>query len=327
MTTPPIVPIDPEMPFLNEALSPTRVAPALAEALQCPVVVRAAHLLRHKRGRRALIEYEVRRPDGSVERLLGKARAKGVDHRTFELQSALFHSSFAEDADDRMSVPEPLAIVPELRMWLQRKVFGVPLTDLLSSKLGPELCARAARVVHKLHAAGPKPPRAHAVDDELRILSDRLSLTAAAQPALADEIRSVLAGCERLAARLRAPQLTAIHRDFYPDQVLVRGDRMYLLDLDLYCLGDPNLDAGNFLAHLLEHALRHPDDASECDARASAFRLELLSLDRALKPGAIEIWTTLSLARHIHLSTQFAARRHLTQNLLELTQRRLNQAL
>ena len=35
---------------------------------------------------------------------------------------------------------------------------------------------------------------------------------------------------------------TFIHRDFYPDQVLVDGARVYLLDLDLYSLGEPPLD-------------------------------------------------------------------------------------
>jgi hypothetical protein len=314
--------IDPQMPFLGDAISPPRAAAYISNALGRSVIVKVARLLRHKPGRRALVEYRVSGHDGHTETLLGKVRAKGVDRRTFELQSALFSSSFAEESDDGLSVPEPLALVPELNMWLQRSVPGAPLTNLLSSSAAPELCARAASLVHKLHTFGPQPNRVHTITDELGILRERLSLASREQPSLAREFQSVLAGCEHLANALMTTG-AAIHRDFYPDQVLVSRQRMYLLDLDLYCIGDPALDGGNFIAHLLEHSLRYFGSAQASDASASAFRSHFLSLNPGISYDAVESWATLSLARHVQLSTQFPSRRHLTRDLLAIVRDRL----
>ena len=36
---------------------------------------------------------------------------------------------------------------------------------------------------------------------------------------------------------------------------------LWLIDFDLYCLGDPGLDAGNFIGHVTEQALRQYGDA------------------------------------------------------------------
>ena len=52
------------------------------------------------------------------------------------------------------------------------------------------------------------------------------------------------------------PTPQGIHRDFYPDQVLIDGDHLYVIDFDLYCMGDPALDIGNFMGHIIEHSLR-----------------------------------------------------------------------
>ena len=43
---------------------------------------------------------------------------------------------------------------------------------------------------------------------------------------------------------------------------IVGDGRLYLLDFDLYCLGDPALDAGNFIAHVTEQSLRELGDAT-----------------------------------------------------------------
>jgi aminoglycoside phosphotransferase (APT) family kinase protein len=86
-------------------------------------------------------------------------------------------------------------------------------------------------------------------------------IAAILRPEWADRLERLAAACGALAASLSMCEAGTIHRDFYPDQVLVDGDRLYLLDLDLYCLGDPALDIGNFCAHLVEQALRTQGNA------------------------------------------------------------------
>src|SRR5439155_11693866 len=121
-------------------------------------VVRSIRVLRYHPLRRCLIEYELElsRGDGAVEScsLIGKMRAKGADRSTHDLLRTLWEGGFGADSDDLISVPQPLGIVPELHMWLQRKVRGVSALQLLCSNDGMLLARRIADAAAKLHRAG-----------------------------------------------------------------------------------------------------------------------------------------------------------------------------
>src|SRR5438093_13000063 len=76
------------------------------------------------------------------------------------------------------------------------------------------------------------------------------------QPQWAQRLDHLLVSCDRLRASVPSPSPCGIHRDFYADHVIVDGPRLYLLDFDLFCEGDPALDIGNFRGHLIEQSLR-----------------------------------------------------------------------
>ena len=59
----------------------------------------------------------------------------------------------------------------------------------------------------------------------------------------------------------------------------------------------------------------------------SAFESRYVQLAGSRVAFAIRTYTTLSLVRHVHLSTQYPERQHTTQALLELCERRLSQEL
>lgn len=110
--------------------------------------------------------------------------------------------------------------------------------------------------------------------------------------------------------------VTGIHRDFYPDQVLLDGARVCIVDLDLFARGDPMIDLGNFIAYLAEEALRRHGDLSALQAHEAAF----LAGYRSILPvdaDRLAVHRRVSLARHIHISTRFADRRHTTLPLIE----------
>jgi hypothetical protein len=284
-------------------------------------------VVRHKPGRRCLIEYdmEVRRPSAPPEALalIGKARAKGLDRASFALLDALWRAGFDAASADGVSVPEPIGVVPAFQMWLQRKVPGVVATDLLAGPGGAELAGRVAEAAHKLHRVDVAPSRRHTIADELGILHARLALVAEERPHWAGRIERILTACDRLGKSIPEPRLCGIHRDFYADQVVVDGLRLYLLDLDLYCAGDPALDIGNFAGHLIEQGLRAlgaPGALRECVAALEARYAALAG--NAARP-AIDAYTTLTLARHIAISRRIAERRPFTPALIELCERRL----
>lgn len=117
-----------------------------------------------------------------------------------------------------------------------------------------------------------------------------------------------------------------LHRDFYQDQILERNGRpgdMVLLDLDLLCQGHAALDAGNYLAHIIEFAIRHYGSIHALQQHQDAFLSTFLTYSATANKQSVDIYTTLSLARHIYLSTQFADRKHTTETLLALCEDRL----
>ena len=355
----------------------TLMQPLLLDALHLPAgdwQLEPVRVLRHKAGRRALLDYTlIHRVPAETTRtstagtstagipapdtpatpatadcatpgaapaatattrieLLGKLRFKGADRHGFAVQKALYEHGFDLPW---VALPEALAILPEQRLWLQRRVPGTMASHLIRPGSDPGLSFRIGQALAALHRAGGQlldaarngqpatgappidPSRRWTLEDELDMLHGRLEKAAEARPAWAERIRALIPATRRLARRLPTTAPTGIHRDCYADQILVDGGRLTWLDLDLFCLGDPALDVGNFVAHLMEDALRHHGSLHALQAHRQAFidgfRQDAPHVDMT----AIEGWTLLSLARHIQLSTQFDDRHATTLPLLE----------
>jgi Ser/Thr protein kinase RdoA (MazF antagonist) len=319
---------DPHMPFVRDALDPTDVRRRLAplaigiSGAEHPIRLRAIRVTRYKPHRRCMIAYDLAAVGGSVT-LLGKVRAKRTDRTTCRLIEVLRQAGFGEDATDGIHLPRPVGIVSAWQAWLQEKAPGAPATSLFAGPQRLQLARRIAEAIHKLHRAEAPSRRCHSADDEMRILNERLNEVARIRPAWSRRLERIAQACGRLAASLPASRICGIHRDFYPDQVLVNEEQIYLLDLDLYCRGDPALDLGNFCAHLVEQALRtlgHPAALSDAEGSLVDRYLELSG--RPVR-RAIEAYTTLSLARHIFISTRFPDRAPRTARLMELCEDRL----
>ena len=123
------------------------------------------------------------------------------------------------------------------------------------------------------------------------------------------------------AAGVAPPPPCGIHRDFYGDQVLVDDDRLWVLDFDLYCWGDPALDIGNFLGHMTEQALREHGDPAALGAAEAALEEAFLAGADARTRGALAAYTTLTLVRHVYLSAVLPGRGAITERVLELYDR------
>ncbi len=326
---------DPAMPALATALDPDAMGPRLQAALQegrpewASLRLAGVRLVRHKPGRRALIEYRLATSDADrAESLtvLGKMRAKGLDRRTPVVMEGLFRAGFDAGSVDGVSVPAVLGSVPELGLWLQQAVAGCGLAEWPTSHAGVFLAGRVAHALHKLHRTSVPTTRRHSVDDELGILAERFAQLTIERPDLAVRLRWLQAACVELAESLRERPVCGIHRDFYPAQVLAQGDRLWLLDFDLYCEGDPALDVGNFLAHLSEQALRVCGRAQALAESERVFAARYLELSGDRSSAAIDAWHTLALARHVSISHQFPERRAVTEPLLAWCERRLRDA-
>ena len=121
------------------------IAPRILAALNTPAGhISALRILRHKPGRRALIAYTLETPQAPPQTILGKLRVKSVDKHGYTIQRALWQQGFTLP---NLSVPEPLAILPAERLWLQRQVPGRPATELLNPHSPPALWADIGRAI------------------------------------------------------------------------------------------------------------------------------------------------------------------------------------
>lgn len=317
-------PLDPALPMLEAALDLRKAGLHidLANLGIGPWQVEGARVVRHKPGRRCLIEYSVSRDGQPGPGLIGKMRSRGADERAFALQRRLWSSDFGPDAADAIMVPEPVAIVPALGMWLQRKVPGRTLTELLGS--GDDVDpVRAATALAKLHGTVPIPDRSHGLTEELAILEERLASLGERRPRLAHRLVRLLPAARSIAALAVPALLRPIHRDFYPDHLLIADSVIYIVDLDLFCAGDAAVDVGNFLAHLTELSLRttgNPDRWIGWQRGfASAYRQAMTDVSAI----NIRIYELLSLARLVEISDRMPERRPFTEKLLELCENRV----
>jgi hypothetical protein len=324
---------DSAMPFLAEAINPVEVrrqfedCRIFSKARDSWLQLSAIRVVRHTPGRRCLIEYDVQVGNAGAPpealTLIGKAQANGLDRASYNLQRALWQAGFDAESADGIGVPEPIGVIPAFYMWLQRKVPGVTAAELLVKPGGPALAGRMAEVAYKLHRAGVTPFRSHTIADELRALHERLALVAHEHPGWAGSIKRILYGCVRLGRMIPATSPRGIHRDFYANRIVVDGPRLYLLDLDRYCAGDPALDIGNCAGHLIEQGLRAQGDPGALLDRVAALEARYTALAGHATHPAIHAYTTLSLARHISISHHIAERRPYTSALIEFCERRL----
>ena len=318
---------DDALPSLQAALDPDEANHQLVSRLSLhpDASVERIAVVRHKPGRRAIVEYRVCEPEGAGSEtlvMLGKVRVKRYGKSGHRRLQAFWSAGFEPSADDRISVPEPLGTIPRFRMWLQRKVPGRPASDLLAADDGTGVARRAAEVAHKVHASDIATDIIHDLDDELRILHDHLVLVEQWLPDLTDRTQRLLAACDRRAAQARPNPPCGVHRDFYGDQILVDGPQCWLLDLDLYCIGDPALDAGNFLGHITEQSIRDHGSPDALAAVEAALWEQFLELEGEIVGPMVQLYADLTLARHVYLSAVRPERRVHTPAILRVAEDR-----
>ena len=323
---------DLKMLFLQNVISPIKVKKLFQQHLSIitsKFQLVQIEVIRYKPQKRCLIEYTFQGENTLV--LIGKIRAKGTDRKSYDLQKKLWHSGFDSNSNDGISVPEPIGIIPQWQMWVQKKVPGKVVTFWLTTDKGVSVCQKVAHIAHKLHQSKIPCQRSHTMADELAILEQKLPLVLEDYPHWQPRIESILKKCHILGENTPKHRVCGIHRDFYFDQIIVDGDhavpayadRFYLLDLDLYCEGNPSLDIGNFIGHITEYSLRTLGNIEALQDQEIALQKEFIQLSAEKDSRAITAYTTLTLVSHIYLSNQFRDRRSCTEALLRLCEGRL----
>jgi Ser/Thr protein kinase RdoA (MazF antagonist) len=220
-------------------------------------------------GRRLTVKYHIL---GGQERsrtlyLYGKLfrgrRGAGVHAR---------HRWLYQQRPAQLDVPEPLGYHARRRFLLMAELPGGSLAEWLAApeRVQPprELLDQVGALLAALHSlrpgtasrspvADPVPEfETHAGAEEVEILKQAAGRVAAgpwSRPTRARFERLWAEIVRRLAAPDSGPRRPwgVIHRDLYPQQIIVGRARCGLIDLDEAAVGPGELDVGNLLAHLI----------------------------------------------------------------------------
>lgn len=284
-------------------------------------------VVRHKPGRRCLLEFHLVTSQGPVQ-ILGKYRAKGLDRHSLSIAQNLHRKfGFSGDSVDQVSVPKPLGKYRPWNMWFQEKIDAETVAARMQAGRLSECLGPIAKAAFKLHQCSMECERQHSVEDELRILRKQLDAVARDNRNLQPDLQQILAASEELATRIDRSLTTPIHRDYYQDQLLINDRRCWLIDLDLVTQGHPATDIGNFCAHLIEDGLRNHSDARYWDPQRLELTDRYLQLNAKCSGQDIEIFEALSLARHIGISWRITERRTNLPDVLSEVHQRLDRII
>lgn len=312
--------------WLAECLDPLAATVALSRALchsashWCSLEVIETSLLRLKPNKRCLVAYNCRTSTGEALQVLGKVRFKGVDKSLRPITNHLQNNGIG----DLGKVTETTAVVP--RVWGEIAGWNMVLLEYVAGESaepgagapGSEH-ARIADAVCDLHRVSCHGDRVHLVATELEILEKIYKQFSNDYPQWSARCWRIWHQLGKSASRLKLEEVDLIHRDFYFDQVLLLPTgKVAVLDLDLASSGPPGLDAGNYIAHLRELAIRRPMLRSACQGAEHAFSKQFLQRTEAVGDSQLNFWMLVALARLAALSVRFSDRLQTTEILFEV---------
>ena len=244
-----------------------------------------------------------------IDKLYGGHR----DSRAAETYAQLGHCDTAGAA----FIPQPEQYDQPRRALRWRAFPGEPLLQSLATHPRPELVRRAAEVIAHLHGCDTRWVRRHTPDDELATAERWARFAANVRPALLARLQQALDGLRASAAKLQAGAYVPSHRDFYDKQILVDGEHSALLDLDMACLAEPELDLGNFLAHL--HLRELQGSLSGAGPLSIEFTRHYWARGGVIEPVRLEFYEACT---HLRLACVYLVRPQwtgLTDRLLDST--------
>jgi hypothetical protein len=211
-----------------------------------PLVAAGAELVVHRPARRAV----VRATDGDQQTVWTKVvRSRRAADLVRRMRAAA--------AVPGLTAPDVTAWDEETGTIALSTLPGTTLHDLLTGDVTDDVAAGVGRAVATLHGAtGPVPDGAttHRPSAEVEATLDLLDLARGHRALTPREAIAVERDIAHAASRIMTagpPSTPAlIHRDLHDKQLLVDGDRVGMLDVDMLAPGDPALDLGNLLAHL-----------------------------------------------------------------------------
>ena len=178
-------------------------------------------------------------------------------------------------------------------------VDGAFLSEIVGDRK-PQLLRRAARLAANLHRVPIVPEPATTAQMFVAETQGRCDRLRRRWPETTGLIEPLLVAIQDAATLLDPAEPAPIHGDLAAGQFLWTGDRLVLLDLDMFGYADPAYDAGHFLAQLERRCLWDRTLPAHADDWLACFRDAYLSAMPQVSPRNVSFYQGLTLVRKIY---------------------------
>ena len=211
------------------------------------------------------------RRNARVQRVvIGKGYYRGNGATTFDTMRQLWSDGFAEDR--LLTIPEPVAYLPELSLLLQGRAPGKALylgLDDPAAALKP--VRLAGRWLAKLHAASVASAVVLQPEHDKEKLGTYRDVLARVCPPFAPRIQSLTGRILSSLKTLPEDQVVCTHGDFQPKNIYIRGNQVTVIDFDRFALAHPARDLGHFIGQSMTMSYVRTGSFKEVRAWNSAF--------------------------------------------------------
>jgi len=247
-------------------------------------------IIKHHPGKRCTFEISLRTPNARTD-LIGKVYAEDrpdVYRAMDEIRQAGFGPG------EQLSIPQPIAYFPALRLLLQEKVEGPRAKQIFltgDERDRVEAAERSARWLAKFHAVAPRSGRVFDLSNYMDAVERWSQTIARLGEPFASQARKLFRRLEEEAASANGRELCAGHGSYNCNQIILTKDRTITFDWDGHDVADPCRDVARFIVALQRLAFKYLGSIRALDAVAEMF----LKTYQALSP--LEFSATLSLYR------------------------------
>ena len=267
-------------------------------------------LLSHRLGKRCL--FRCNSVDGEDVSLIAKIyksrTTKGA--QTFSNMQALQKKHF--DLSSRLRISHPIHWCSDYQILWMEDVQGKHLFQLKLCQQSKALFDTGC-LLAKLHQTELNLQSIHTIEDEIALLEQWTDRAGQLRPKLTQRLQNACAFVRKSLCEVKNQPASLVHRDFYDQQLIFNDTSIALIDFDTLALSYPELDIGNYLAHLKLRRLQ----GIEIDRKAETYFLSGYRNRSDCNFSDLKIWEKASLLR---LSCLYAFRtkwKDLTEPLLE----------
>ena len=189
--------------------------------------------------------------------------------------------------EEKFSIPQPLAYLPELHLLLLEKVQGRPATEIFAQGSGREqalAAERCAKWIARFHSTVSALGSVFVLTPELLENWERSlpkwKWSGPQARQLMEKAALLLKRLELAAVRIDRVEMCSCHGDYGHQQIMLKESCTVTLDWDGFCIAHPSLDIARFIIDLQRLALKTRNSLNALDEAIEVFYKTYMSTSR-----------------------------------------------